>query len=181
MYRERKATYFCGGLTCFVMAIQHPSTPTSPGPLAYSATAPVHRLRALAHTQQLLRPDYPSLTNLQWSFLFTEYQPTLWVDDSAQTAVLQEDALLGFTNWLDLSQNGNHTGHPAAYGSEALYLAQNVVSWSQMASELLEADPELTTPESLDQMRALFHRLSTGNSVAERICQTSQKPNEPIQ
>jgi hypothetical protein len=162
------------------MTIQHPPT-SSPSPLAYSSAAPVHRLRAFAHTWQLLQSKYPSFTNLQWSFFFAEYQPALWVDDAAQTAMLAEDALLGFTNWLDLSRNGSHTCHRLAFGSEALYLARNIVDWSQHARDLVGTDPELTKPESIQLMRALFHRLSVGNSVAERIHQTSQNLGEQIQ
>jgi hypothetical protein len=161
------------------MPIQRLST-LSACPLAYSSATSVHRSRALEHTWQLLRPVYPAFTRPQWSFLFDEYDPDLWVDDSAQTAVLTLDALRGFTPWVKLFYNESNIGYQVTYGTEALYLAQQVVSWSQQASELLTTDPDLKQPDSIRQMRALFHRLSIGHSVAERICRSSQKSCEPI-
>ena len=82
------------------------------GYLPYGPTVPAQRAQALAHTRQLLQNQFPALTDEQWAALFAEYKPVLWVDEEAQTAVLEEASLVGLANWIHLSQNTGQQAYP---------------------------------------------------------------------
>lgn len=108
--------------------------------------------------------------------MFNTYAPALSVEHQTGAVTLADDALLPFANWVHLHQDTEND--VSLYGHEAYYLARNLVSYAQEASDLVAADPELTKPESIGVMRALFQRLSVGNVVAERVYHACQKPDE---
>jgi hypothetical protein len=156
------------------------SDPYFTGWLPYGLTAPTQRAQALAHTRQLLQQQFPLLTDEQWAELFAAYKPMLWVEDETQTAVLDENALLCLANWIDLYHTNSEDKRVHLYGHEAHYLARIMTAYSQLASGLVADDPELTKPESVGEMRALFYRLSVGNTVAEHIYRVCQVPSETV-
>lgn len=151
---------------------------TSADLLPYDSAAPTQRDQALIHTRQSLQPQLPGFNDDQWVNMFATYAPQLYVEPETGAVALTEDALIGFANWVNLHRDSD--GEVPLYGHEAHYLARNLVSYSQDARELLATDPDLSRPESIGVMRALFSRLSAGNSVAERIYHACQKPVEQI-
>lgn len=151
-------------------------THTSANALPYDSATPAQREQALMHAQQSLQPQLPGFVDDQWTNMFATYAPQLHVEVESGAVTLANDTLVGFANWVNLHRDSNQ--EVPLYGPEAYYLARNLVSYSQDAKELLTADPELSQPESISVMRALFSRLSVGNSVAERVYHSCQKPVE---
>ena len=149
-----------------------PSNPTSAGLLSYTLATPAQREQALIRAKQSLQRQFPGFDDDQWADMFAAYAPEICIETGE--AELEYDMLVGFANWVDCHQTSSED--VPIYGHGAYYLARNLVSYSESAKELLAADPELSRPESIDLMRALFSRLSVGNSVAEQIYQNYQKP-----
>ncbi|MBX0293163.1 hypothetical protein K3G63_22145 [Hymenobacter sp. HSC-4F20] len=149
-------------------------THTFANALPYDSATPAQREQALVHTRQLLQSQLPGFNNDQWVNMFTTYAPQLYVETETGAVILTEDVLVGFANWVNLHRDINQ--EVPLYGHETYYLARNLVSYSQDAKDLLTSDPDLSRPESIDVMRALFSRLSVGNSVAERVYHTFEQP-----
>ena len=55
-------------------------------------------------------------------------------------------------------------------------MAKQLAYYCRLAGKLVAADPELTHPESIADMRAVFFRLCNGNEVAERLSEPLVKP-----
>ncbi|MBT9391787.1 hypothetical protein KLP40_01320 [Hymenobacter sp. NST-14] len=142
------------------------------GSLPYKQVINAHQ-QALAYARQRLQPQFPNITDEQWESLFVQYQPTLWVESDTPGAMVEEQALERFANWIHLSLDTD-LGEDAVplYSHDAYYLARNDVWYTQQAKRLLASDPKLTRPESVEGMRALIYRLAAGNSIAERIYST---------
>ncbi|MBX0291009.1 hypothetical protein K3G63_11195 [Hymenobacter sp. HSC-4F20] len=144
--------------------------------LSFTLATSKQRAQALAHARKRLEPQLPNFSDAQWESMFNTYAPALSVEHQTGAVTLADDALLPFANWVHLHQDTEND--VSLYGHEAYYLARNLVSYAQEASDLVAADPELTKPESIGVMRALFQRLSVGNVVAERVYHACQKPDE---
>lgn len=142
--------------------------------LPYYLATPTQRERALTHTRQLLEPQLSGFANEQWAAMFDKYAPQLCLELATGAVALANDTLVEFANWVNIHRDADE--EVPLYGHEAYYLARNLVSYSLDAKELLTADPELSRPESISLMRAFLNRLSVGNSVAEHIYHTFQKP-----
>ncbi|GAB2960585.1 hypothetical protein GCM10027048_30470 [Hymenobacter coalescens] len=153
---------------------------SSPHPSAnhfsYTLASSEQRAQALAYARKRLDPQLPNFSDEQWENMFSTYAPALSVEHETGAVALADDALLLFANWVHLHRNTEHD--VSLYGHEAYYLARNLVSYAQEASDLVAGDPELSKPESIGMMRALFQRLSVGNVVAERVYHACQKPDE---
>lgn len=144
--------------------------------LSYSLATSAQRAQALVHARKQLEPQLPNFSDEQWESMFSTYAPALSIEHETGAVALADDALLPFANWVHLHRNTEHD--VSLYGHEAYYLARNLVSYAQEASDLVAGDPELSKPDSIGMMRALFQRLSVGNVVAERVYHACQKPDE---
>lgn len=153
------------------------ATTNSPfiGPLPYHLASRLCQSQAQQHTQEILWERFPTLTEEHWERIFAERRPLLWVDEQAHMVTVAGEALPRLTTWAAMYE-ASLDSTPTQAESEARYLAKQMTYYCRLAGKLVATDPELTHPESIADMRAVFLRLCVGNEVAERLSEPLVKP-----
>ena len=125
----------------------------------------------MTHAKQRLQPCDTLMSDEYWLFLFDKSSPMLCVEGDTTRVV--EATLQRWTVMFKGYRYGKERFPFKRVDDDARYLAKNLLYYSQQAEELLAHDPELTSPESVYQLRELVHRLAVGNTVAERLVRTN--------
>jgi hypothetical protein len=156
------------------------------GSFFYEVTTPEQRAGAATHMQHLLHQRLPHLTHQDWLVILDEFEPTLRVKGADRTVVVAEGLLTSLTSWAIIYHAARYefpeeesSPDPVQLGNDVYYLARHVQAYARQAKVLLNADPDLVDPLSIDQMRDIMHRLAAGNTVAER-CAEARPPRASV-
>jgi hypothetical protein len=145
------------------------------GPIPYHLASHSCKAQAQVHTQSALYERFPTLTEVHWDRIFAERRPQLWVDEAAKTVEVSAEALPRFITYAAIYE-ASLQSIPTQQEFEGQYLARQLAYYCELARKLVAVDPMLTTPDSIADMRTVFHRLSVGNYTADRLSEPFEKP-----